>query len=87
MTAKDFLEEHGIPNMPTQYSPQFQTNVNDTAKALEAYHQEKLKLLGIGVVSNRRELLIAYGEFLGLKDADYTHDDIIEDIYSFLKGN
>ena len=53
MTAKEFLNEHGIPNMPTQYSPQFQTDVNDTAKALEEYHKAKLKLLGIGGVGKR----------------------------------
>lgn len=56
MTPKEFLEEHGIPNMPTQYSPQFQTDVNDTAKALEAYHQAKLKLLGIADVSESAEI-------------------------------
>jgi len=55
MTAKEFLDEHGIPNMPTQYSPQFQTDVNDTEKALEAYHQAKLKLLGIANVVGQSE--------------------------------
>lgn len=60
MTAKEFLKVHGIPNMPTQYSPQFQTDVNDTEKALEAYHEHKLKLLGIGSVVGQSELLKAF---------------------------
>lgn len=64
MTAKEFLKEHGIPNMPTQYSPQFQTDVNDTAKALEAYHQAKLKLLGISDVVRQSEQLKAFADYL-----------------------
>ena len=35
-------------------------NHPDIAGAMEKYHQAKLKLLNIGVVSNQRELLIAY---------------------------
>lgn len=32
-------------------------------KAMNEYHQAKLKLLGIADVSNRRELLIAFAKF------------------------
>ena len=51
MTAKEFLEENGIPNMPTQFTKDEQTDVSNTAEALEAYHQAKLKLLGIADVT------------------------------------
>lgn len=57
MTAREFLAKHGIPNTPTQYSPQFQTDVNDTVKALDAYHQAKLKLLSITNVVGQSEQL------------------------------
>jgi len=67
MTAKEFLEKHGIPNMPTQYSPQFQTDVNDTAKALEAYHQAKLKLFGIADVVGRSEQFFCNNERMGVR--------------------
>jgi hypothetical protein len=53
MTAKEFLEENGIPNMPTQLIRDEQTLISDTSEALEAYHQAKLKLLGIAVVIER----------------------------------
>lgn len=43
MDAKEFLEQHGIPNIPTQFIKQFQTGINDTVTALEAYHQYRLK--------------------------------------------
>ena len=47
MNAKGFLLENGIPNMPTQFAKEEQTEVLNTEQALESYHQAKLKLLGL----------------------------------------
>ena len=43
MDAKEFLEKHGIPNMPTQYDSKNKTGINNTAEALEQYAKEKVK--------------------------------------------
>lgn len=56
MKAKEYLKEHGIPNMPTNYRKEYETGINDTIEAVEGYHQAKLKLLNIANVS--KSLLI-----------------------------
>ena len=69
MEAKDFLEKHGIPNMPTQYSQQFQTDVNDTIKALDAYHQHKLKEIQGTQESESKIIDVDTTQWVAVKDA------------------
>ena len=62
MTAKEFLKENGIPNMPTQFAKEEETEVVNTEQALEAYHQEQVKNLTIANVSNSEVALKAFVE-------------------------
>jgi hypothetical protein len=60
MNAKDFLEEIDYYNTNV-YGEIFEDlGIETLADILEVYHQRKLKLLGIGDVSQQRELLLAY---------------------------
>ena len=46
MTAEEeYLNEHGIPNMPTQLRKESQTEIKDTSQALKSYHKEASKEL------------------------------------------
>lgn len=71
LTAEQFLNEHGIPNMPTQYLIEYQTEVKNTAQALEKYAQAKV-LEALERVQNKAQT-----------EADFINDyDSIEDRYS-----
>jgi len=49
----------------------------------EPNNSPETKQLIIGDVSKQRELLIAYGGFIGIKDVNYTPDDIMKEIIVF----
>lgn len=58
MTAKDYLKKQGIhPEEPIYWYGD--NNILTLEKVLEDYHQAKLKLLSIAVVSQQSELLEA----------------------------
>lgn len=60
MTAKEYLLDIGFDDahLPELFNDDDKSNYQIT-ELMEAYHQAKLKLLGIGGVSNRSKLLIA----------------------------
>lgn len=54
------------------------------AEAMEEYHQAKLKLLGIGDVSNRRKLFDKFYEWLdGLSQAEYDDMSLTDKCENF----
>tara|TARA_B100000768_G_C11062402_1_gene283048 strand:- start:274 stop:531 length:258 start_codon:yes stop_codon:yes gene_type:complete len=59
MNAKDFLEEIDYYNTNVDGEIFEDLGIETLADILEVYHQRKLKLLGIGVVSQQRELLLS----------------------------
>jgi hypothetical protein len=56
LTAKKYLESKGLNNHDYMGSGM----INHISEMMEEYHQAKLHLLTIPVVSNRRELLIGF---------------------------
>ena len=56
MKAKDFLEEIDYYNTNVEGQLYEELGIETLADMMELYHERKLKLLGIGVVSQQREL-------------------------------
>ena len=64
MKAKDFLEEIDYYNTNVEGQLYEELGIETLADMMELYHERKLKLLGIAVVSQQRELLLAYHRYL-----------------------
>ena len=70
MNAKDFLEEIDYYNTNVDGEIFEDLGIETLADILEVYHQRKLKLLGIGVVSQQREQLKAFLQYVNCSDTD-----------------
>jgi hypothetical protein len=52
---------------------------------MEAYHQAKLKLLGIGDVVNRRELLLDFADYSEIDKTSQTTDECVDNYLDSIK--
>lgn len=86
MNAIEFIKEnYTLTNGGEDYICNHSGQLVGAEDIAEAYHQAKLKLLGIADVVNRRELLVAFLEwFKGYCDLDVTPNE--EDIDLFLSN-
>ena len=88
MTVKEFREkqdlkyDHFFNLTSTGISP----NYDNMEKFAEEYHQAKLKLLGIGGVSQQRELLEAYTKQIK-EDNEFTEEITFQDINKCIASN
>ena len=61
------------------------SELEDIAKAMKAYHQAKLKLLGIGDVVNQRELLLDFADYSESDKTSQTTDECVDNYLDSIK--
>ncbi len=73
MNALDFIreKEQEVENLFKDWH--IEKLASEIEEFAEKYHQAKLKLLGIGVISQQRELLKGYEEWLENVDLNTEH--------------
>jgi len=76
MTAKEIIIKNKELFEQEPYKEMYNGDVNAIEKCMEEYHQDKLKLLRIGVVSQQREML----EWLSNEDYFNIPKDEISEI-------
>ena len=89
MTAKELLEDEkfGYDHFTKLTSTGINPDEDNIAQFAEDYHQAKLKLLNIDDVSNQRELLIAFMEYLSelpMGIDDFDQKELLDDFESNL---
>jgi hypothetical protein len=90
MTPTEFLQDRSIvAEDKTDLTIGFDNGVKESLiELLDSYHQDKLKLLGLHNVSNRRELLIDFAEKV-YRRVFFTWDKKTSEkvVDEYIKGN
>lgn len=76
MDANEFLELHGIPNLPTQLCTEEQTEVKDTVGVLEAFLNYKTQANGVTDTPDPSVLGSVMASFLKAYDTDILQIEI-----------
>ena len=77
---EDCLQQAGIDL--GRYGYKELTEIKD---ALRRYHNAKLKLLGIGDVVNRRELLLDFADYSEIDKTSQTTDECVDNYLDSIK--